>query len=78
MRLDVDSTIQDNKKKAKLMSIINQFEEALGSLDKAVSAHSLRLMVVDQNIHSTPDDFRQVYELIYCFFAGYDENQATS
>lgn len=65
MRQEVDSTIQDNEKKEQLMSIINQFEEELNGLDKAVKGYYQRLIAVDQDIQSSPDDFRQVFNAFH-------------
>jgi hypothetical protein len=65
MQQEVDSTIQDNEKKEQLMSIINQFEAELNGLDETVKGHYKRLIAVDQDIQSSPDDFRQVFNAFH-------------
>ena len=65
LRQDVDSTIQDTVKKEQLMSIIDQFEEELNSLDEVVQSHYQHMIAVDKNIHASPDDFRQVFNELH-------------
>ena len=65
LRQDVDSTIQETVKKEQLMSIIDQFEEELNSLDEVVQSHYQHMIAVDKNIHASPDDFRQVFNELH-------------
>ena len=65
MRQDIDSTIQENEKKQQLLSIIDLFEKELDSLDQAVQDHYQRMIVVDQDINATGDDFRQVFKAFH-------------